>query len=107
MFFDPGPPYRLKADTLITYKEWKKEKKTVERKSKKNDDISVEKRSYRSIRAVCTTSLSRVMKKFLEDIQELKQNTERKISQFRKIKAVRAEISDPANKAVMARMDRS
>ena len=35
---------RFKGDTLITYKEWKKEKKTVERKSKKNDDISVEKK---------------------------------------------------------------
>ena len=35
----------------------------------------------------------------------MRQHTERKMSQFRKIKAIRAEISDPANKAVMVKMD--
>ena len=29
---------RFKGDTLVTYKEWKKEKRAIERMSKKNDD---------------------------------------------------------------------
>ena len=97
---------RFEGNTLITYKEWQKEKQTVTAKSKKQGkDVTVEKKTYRSVRSVKTETMSKFIANLLKDIEELRAHTERKIAQFRRIKEIRKIVDDPTNQAVAIRMD--
>ena len=82
---------------LVTYKEWISEpvthKKTSESKPVLHkENITINTKSYRSVKAVKTANSKVFVKKLIAEIKELQKHNERKISQFRRIKEIKKKL---------------
>ena len=58
---------RFQGDTLITFKEWVKEKNVTHKRSKTDAKVEVEK-TYRSMRQVKTLKLREFIKRLVEEL---------------------------------------
>lgn len=81
-----------------------KNKNKSTKNSKKNTD---EKKAttYRSAKFITVETPQKFAEKFKEEVIKLRIHTINMISQYRKIKNVRNEVADPANKSIALRID--